>query len=136
MQSTILGFTGFMAQEPDEVVGKDMAAALQYQRKFWREVDMRQEPPKQPLTRLVTTVASLLPESALPRETYINGYDPTTGERLAAVQIINRDGEPVAYLGHGDPITVTKIDGPNCHVSTETGVQGFLACVYTQLPDE
>ena len=140
MRSTILAFTGFMAQEPDSVVSKDITAALQYRQRFWRQIDKLQESPEHLLNRFaddgVQVLVSLLPRSPNPRDTYINGYDPASGERLASVQIVGSDGEPVAHLEHGDAITVTKIEGPNCHITTEAGVRGIVACAYTQLPAE
>jgi len=139
MDAEIDAFLSFMAQEPSSAVGNDMAMAVESGRRFWRELqDLKQVPPDA-LERwpqaLAKRAASLIPVSDLPRDTYINGYDPESGERLAAVYIIDHDGAVVAHLDHGNPITVTKIDGANCFVTTETGVKGLVACAFIQMPE-
>lgn len=140
MESSIRAYTAFMAQEPDTVVSAAITESTTELTLFGRELAELTDVPSVPLWQtgvsIMDSVLALVPASALPRDTYINGYDPATGERLNVVRIVDRNGEPVADLEHGDPITVTKIDGPNCFITSETGVRGIVACDYTQLPAE
>lgn len=139
MDAEIEAFTGFMAQDPDSAISNSMAKALDSHRRFWREVDDLQKTPDNVFVAWIDLamkeVASLIPASDLPRATHINGYDPESGARLRAVHIIDRGGTVVASLEHGNPITVTKIEGANCFVTTEAGIKGIIACDYTQLPE-
>ena len=140
MDSAIRAYTAFMAQESSTVVSAAMKESTKELALFQREIKELGDVPPAPLWQTSVTIMdallALLPKSPYPRDTYINGYDPTSGERLASVQIVGNDGAPVASLEHGDAITVTKIEGPNCYVTTEAGVKGIVACAYTQLPVE
>ena len=138
MDSAIRAYTAFMAQETDAVVSAAMKNSTKELALFLREINELEDVPSSQLwhtgATLVGELLALLPKSDFPRATCVNGYDPSSGERLATVQIVDRDGHPVASLEHGDPITVTKIEGPNCYVTTEARVKGIIACAYTQLP--
>lgn len=140
MDWAIRAYTAFMAQEPSTAVSVFMRESTKELALFRREIKEIEDVPSSQLwhtgVSIMGELLALLPKSEFPRDTYINGYDPASKERLPAVQIIDRDGQPVASLEHGDAITVTKIDGPNCYVTTEAGVRGIVACAYTQLPAE
>jgi len=136
MESTIDAFTLFMEQESDSAIATKMEDAAQAASRYRREVESLKKLPPSTIGRwretLERNIRQLMPASELPRSTYINGYDPKTGARLETVAIVDREGAVVAQLEHGDPITVTKIEGPNCFVVTEAGVKGMLACDYVQ----
>jgi hypothetical protein len=135
MEMTILGFTAFMAQESDGLVTTSMKEAAKELQAFHREVESLTDVPPSKLQELagetIFKLLALIPKSELPRETYINGYD-ANGQRLAEVYIWTKDGTVLTTLQHGAPVTITKVDGPNCFVTTEAGAKGIVDCFYTQ----
>lgn len=139
MEATIQAFTAFMAQKADSTVDVQAKRATEQMEAFERQLAALQRVPPSDVERLgaaiIDNLAVLLATPEMPRDTYINAYDPETRERLARVGIWGPDGTVVANLEHGDPIIVTRIDGPNCFVITEDGIEGILACAYTQLPE-
>jgi hypothetical protein len=128
-------FTAFMAQESDAVVTAAMKVAADELLAFNREVETLTDVPPSKLQELagetIFELIALIPKSELPRETYINGYD-ANGQKMAEVYIWSKDGTVLTTLQHGAPVTITKIDGPNCFVTTEAGAKGIVDCFYTQ----
>jgi len=128
-------FTSFMAQESDALVTAGMKVAADELMAFDREAKTLTDVPPSKLQELagetIFKLIALIPKPELPRETYINGYD-ANGQKMAEVYIWTKDGTVLTTLEHGAPVTITKIDGPNCFVTTETGDRGIVDCFYTQ----
>ena len=135
MELMAVAFTAFMAQEKDSVVAATIKVATDELRAFDHEVRALIDLPPSKLQELagktIFKLIALFPKSEFPRDTHINGYD-ANGQRLDAVYIWDKDGVVVTTLEHGAPVTITKVDGPNCFVTTETGAKGIVDCYYTQ----
>ena len=138
METSLSALTSFMALESDEDVTYAMRMAAEAHRGFWQRMQDLQDVPPSMLVRwsqdITEFLSSMFPASGLPLKTYVNGYDPTTKERMGWIDIVDTKGTIVDHLEHGDPITVTKVKGQTCYIVTERGAKGLIFCYYTQMP--
>lgn len=138
METSLSAYTSFMAGESDDEVSSALAVAAVSQRNFQRTMRELQDVPPSILVRgpqaIIKDLRSMFPVSNLPLETYVNGYDPVTKERMGWIDIVDTKGTIVDHLEHGDPITVTKVKGQTCYIVTERGAKGLIFCYYTQMP--